>query len=131
MGKVRSFEPLAAYMHYPLDDGKALIYLRRNIEQEVVEGDEGPMTGYVADEVSIVADVLEPGDVPALFDNLWDRAVREGMSDSQMIEELASANSDNMLATAELGALVADNATATEELFQAVAELGVLIGGGE
>lgn len=131
MEKVHSFEPLAAYMHYPQGDGTALVYLRRNIEEETVEGDDGPMVGYVADEVSILVDGVDVSDVPSVFDELWDRAESASKTDAERIDEIASASSDSMAALGELGAMVSENVAATEELYLAVAELGVLLTGGD
>ena len=71
MRKVFSSEELQQIEYYPQSNGKAVVYLRDNIEQNARDNDDGSSFDFwQADEVEVVTDVPE-GEVADNFDDLW------------------------------------------------------------
>lgn len=109
------------------DGMTADVWLRRNIERDVA--DQGPDAGkaiefYRADEVHFVhAGVPTVDEAAAAFDALWAAHEHDGMTDAERIAALASSDSDNSDALAELGDLLAEQADAIAELGELVASI--------
>lgn len=123
-----SATPLEAVLIEARADGMgADVWLRKNIERDVA--DNGPDAAraiefYRADEVHFVqAGAPAVDEVTAAFDELWAAHDGDGMTDAERIAALASSDSDNVDALAELGDMLAEQADALAELGDMVASM--------
>ncbi len=118
MKRTFSASPLEPIAYYPQRDGKAKVWLRRNIACEATEdGDK-----WSADEVSLVTR-LPLAEVDQSFDALWQAAERAEMTAAQRLDELDGIAADGIGALGELGAMVG-------EVQAALGELGAMVAGG-
>lgn len=114
-------------------DGLADVYLRRGIEEyeEPLDGG-GTQRMWRAEEMRLVGR-YDVAWCDLHFDELWEQARREAMTEGERLAECEEAGEQNAQASAELGVLAADSATALDGVTQgladvmlAVAELGQL-----
>ena len=113
MDKTFSATPLAAVLVEPKQGGCSDVWLRRNIEQDTADNgiDGAPTTFWQADEVHcILPGTPAPEEVEANFDALWQAAIDDDIDPAERL---------------------AGTEAAIEEIAQAVAELGVIVAGGE
>lgn len=97
MEKTYSSEELAPIEYYPQPDGKALVVLRENIEQNYRDNDDGTSFAFwQADEVQVVTDLAED-EIEDNFDALWVRGVTESKTVEERLAEIEE-NQDIIIA---------------------------------
>ncbi len=102
MEKTYSSELLERFAYHPLPDGTAIVYLRENIEKDVVDNIDGDGCEFwTADEV-MVKTSLPPEKIEENFDALWARAETDGKSVEERlanVEEMLDATMAVVLGT--------------------------------
>lgn len=97
MEKEYSSKPMLPWEYYPQHDGTAVVVLRKNIERDVKDNDDG--TSYEfwkADTPLFTVTDLPLTEIEANFDALWYQAEREQMTDAQWRADIESALLDLM-----------------------------------
>lgn len=85
-----------------------------------------PTVEWQADEQYVLA-AISKNEAAEAFDQLWEQAVRDGMTLDERIDEAEQSASDSGDALAELGDMVAEQQSAIEDQEAALAELGDLV----
>ena len=127
--RVYSTAELQAVDHHERPDGFADIRLRRNIQKvtrEQIDPAGEATVEWQADEQYVLA-AISKDEAAEAFDQLWEQAVRDGMTLDERIDETEQSASDSGDAIAELGDMVAEQQSAIEDQEAALAELGDLV----
>lgn len=102
------------------------MWLRRGIKQDTADiGPDGaPETFWCCEELcfAVVGSPTEE-ELEESFDALWAAHEHDGMTDAERISALASSDSDNADALAELGDMLAEQADALAELGDLIATM--------
>ena len=81
---------------------------------------------WQADEQYVLA-AISKEEAAEAFDQLWEQAVRDGMTIDKRVDETEQSASESGDAIAELGDMVAEQQSAIEDQEAALAELGDLV----
>lgn len=127
--RVYSTAELQAVDYHERPDGFADIRLRRNIQKvarEQIDPAGEATVEWQADEQYVLA-AISKDEAAEAFDQLWEQAVRDGMTLDERIDETEQSASDSGDALAELGDMIAEQQSAIEDQEDALAELGDLV----
>lgn len=127
--RVYSTAELQAVDYHERQDGFADIRLRRNIQKvtrEQIDPAGEATVEWQADEQYVLA-AISKDEATEAFDQLWEQAVRDGMTLDERIDEIEQSASDSGDAIAELGDMVAEQQSAIEDQEAALAELGDIV----